>query len=184
MNLHLVQRECGACTACCVHLGIDNVPGYGPAGKEAGQSCKHLGFGCGIQETKPVSCKAFLCGWRHFLALEDDMRPDRTGILIAPLTVNLSREGRVAPMMKRGIAWSIQIFRHDVDPNLAFQLGQFLLARYPEIVRTVAIVSTHIGYGDNVPAVVMGDISLIEGGTTSAKASLEDAAKLIMEPLL
>lgn len=77
----LPGRECGSCTSCCVELAIDAPQLKKPDGCE----CPHLvaGAGCGIYADRPALCRNWYCGWRMG-ALTDDMRPDRSGMLLIP----------------------------------------------------------------------------------------------------
>ncbi len=79
-NLKLVPgRECGACTACCVVLAIDDPALTKPAGT-ACQNC--TGTGCGIYASRPETCREFVCEWRRLTLLDEDWRPDLSGVLI------------------------------------------------------------------------------------------------------
>jgi len=76
----LAQRVCGACTACCVSLAIDD-----PAiRKRAGHPCVHrvAGEGCAIYDSRPSTCREFICGWRALDWVDEGLRPDRAGVLI------------------------------------------------------------------------------------------------------
>jgi hypothetical protein len=75
-------KRCGACRACCVELRIET-PEFRKAG---GTPCPHhTGAGCGIYTTRYKICRDFLCGWLLFPELDDDWRPDRSGVLILPV---------------------------------------------------------------------------------------------------
>ena len=75
----IAGRECGACTACCVEMAVDD-----PALKKpANQACPHMRGGCAIHDHLPETCRHWYCGWR-FLNLSDAMRPDRSRILLSP----------------------------------------------------------------------------------------------------
>ena len=80
MDEPLVQgRECGGCTACCVHLRIDTPE----LQKQADIACTNLiAGGCAIHATRPLICREWFCGWRQFDYLPDGMRPDRCGIIV------------------------------------------------------------------------------------------------------
>jgi hypothetical protein len=53
--------------------------------KLPGVICEHCtGRGCGIYETRPRPCRGFNCGWRLLAQLDDDWRPDRSGVLVTP----------------------------------------------------------------------------------------------------
>jgi hypothetical protein len=73
-------RECGACTACCFEIDIDD-----PAlRKPARQLCDNcVDAGCAIYDTRPQDCRSWYCGWRRIAELSDDFRPDRAGIMVA-----------------------------------------------------------------------------------------------------
>jgi hypothetical protein len=80
-GLNLVpSRECGTCTVCCKQLTID-VP---ELKKLPGVLCDHCeeGKGCRIYPMRPPVCVNWYCGWRFLPRLDDDWRPDRSGILI------------------------------------------------------------------------------------------------------
>lgn len=74
--------ECGACSLCCKVMAIPEL------GKADGEWCKHIcrnHKGCGIYETRPEVCRAFLCLWRKGMALTGSgpkhLRPDRCGVV-------------------------------------------------------------------------------------------------------
>lgn len=72
-------RECGGCVECCIAPPIDDPE----LRKHAGAKCRNCtGAGCAIYETRPRSCRVFHCGWRALAELDDDWRPDRSGVLI------------------------------------------------------------------------------------------------------
>jgi hypothetical protein len=76
----LPTRSCGECTVCCKVLLIDDpslqkLPGVLCA------NCKE-GAGCQIYAMRPSPCRGFDCGWMLMSELGDDLRPDRSGILI------------------------------------------------------------------------------------------------------
>lgn len=74
----LAQRQCGPCKACCIYLEIEDLA----LQKKAGTPCPHLnGTGCSIYDSRPETCAKFLCGWRLFAELNDDWRPDQSGVL-------------------------------------------------------------------------------------------------------
>ena len=73
-------RECGNCTACCTHLRIED----DELKKLAGEPCPHLSNhqGCSIYATRPITCRNWYCGWRYMSQLDDQCRPDQSGIMI------------------------------------------------------------------------------------------------------
>lgn len=94
------KRSCGGCTACCTALKIATPE----LRKKAQVDCRHLtGGGCGIYETRPEICREFLCGWRLFADMNDDWRPDRSGVLV----VRLGPE-RLSPQY-RAIGYGVEL---------------------------------------------------------------------------
>lgn len=65
---------------CCDVLGVPEL------GKPYFARCEHLTEkGCGIYETRPVSCRDYHCIWLKGYG-EDSDRPDRSGILVSAET--------------------------------------------------------------------------------------------------
>jgi hypothetical protein len=50
--------------------------------KAAGVLCRHCQDGCSIYEIRPQVCRSFHCGWRQLPILDDDWRPDRSGVFV------------------------------------------------------------------------------------------------------
>jgi len=72
------SRECGACTACCVALGIADPQ----LQKPIGMPCQHLsGSGCGIYERRPGTCREWQCAWKWSSLIPSDLRPDKLGVM-------------------------------------------------------------------------------------------------------
>jgi len=74
-------RSCGACTACCVEIAIDDPQ----LQKPDHVACMHMreGQGCTIHDRLPKTCRNWYCGWR-FLTLSDAMRPDLSHVMLSP----------------------------------------------------------------------------------------------------
>ena len=78
---HLVpNRECGECTACCVHLLIKD-ENFEKAADEPCSNMVEKG-GCKIYSSRPSVCQDWHCAWRFMAQLGDEWRPDRSGILL------------------------------------------------------------------------------------------------------
>jgi hypothetical protein len=78
---HLVpNRECGECTACCVVLLIDDEDFKKPAD----QVCSNLmeKGGCKIYTKRPSVCQEWYCAWRFMAQLDEEWRPDKSGVLL------------------------------------------------------------------------------------------------------
>ena len=68
-------RQCGGCTACCMVMGVAEVPTpfYSP--------CRHQTVnGCAIYDKRPGACRDFYCEWLVGGLTESD-RPDRLGLV-------------------------------------------------------------------------------------------------------
>ena len=79
------RRSCGTCTACCDGWMVGTI--FGHEMKE-GQPCFFRGEKCcTIYERRPEKpCRSFVCGWlQRDSPFPEDFRPDRLGILIAPI---------------------------------------------------------------------------------------------------
>ena len=82
-------RSCGECTVCCTALAIETAE----LRKAPGVACVHCtATGCGVYQTRYPICRTYFCGWFGLPDLDDDWRPDRSGILISPYTA-AEREG-------------------------------------------------------------------------------------------
>ncbi|WP_245542335.1 YkgJ family cysteine cluster protein [Psychromonas hadalis] len=78
---HLVpNRECGQCTACCVVLLIDDKNFKKPADQRCVNIMKT--GGCKIYNKRPSVCQEWHCAWRFMAQLDENWRPDRSGILL------------------------------------------------------------------------------------------------------
>ena len=73
-------RDCGECTVCCAVLAIDDPD----IQKTAGVRCRHCGTsnagGCTIYQERPRPCRELFCAWRQLEMLDDEWRPDRSGV--------------------------------------------------------------------------------------------------------
>jgi len=72
-------RACGDCKVCCIVPPIDEVEMQ----KIPNAICRHrLAGGCNIYDKRPTACRTYFCGWRRLAFLDDDWRPDKSGVLI------------------------------------------------------------------------------------------------------
>jgi hypothetical protein len=79
--VNLVQnRECGECTVCCTVVLID-APDFQKLPGVTCQNCK-AGAGCQIYAMRPSACRGFYCAWRYMPELPEQLRPDRSGIMV------------------------------------------------------------------------------------------------------
>ena len=75
----MAQRSCGTCTLCCKLLRVPELE------KPAGEWCAacRRGRGCGRYADRPPSCRLFECFWLMEEGFPDELRPDRSGVVIA-----------------------------------------------------------------------------------------------------
>ena len=75
------SRECGECNICCSALLIDDPP----VKKLPNVLCEHWCGGCDIYDSRPNTCREFLCGWRQSATFAESWRPDRSNVLVRVL---------------------------------------------------------------------------------------------------
>jgi hypothetical protein len=66
-------RACGSCSLCCKVVAVEELE------KPIGVWCKHCNRqnGCTIYETRPPSCRKFICQWLIAEGLGPEWKPDR-----------------------------------------------------------------------------------------------------------
>jgi len=71
-------KPCGECSLCCKLLGVQELQ------KPPGKWCDHFeaGAGCSIYAHRPEECVNFLCTWKGAPFLSDDLRPDKSGVIL------------------------------------------------------------------------------------------------------
>lgn len=87
LDKHLVHdRNCGECTVCCISLRIEEPE----LTKKTDVPCPNLSSmkGCAIYESRPGVCRNWFCGWRIMPFLNEEMRPDKSKVLIKTDGVN------------------------------------------------------------------------------------------------
>lgn len=78
------EHVCGECTMCCKLLGVEEI------GKAPNQWCGHcaIGSGCQIYATRPKSCQEFECLWLQTPDMPEELRPDRSKVVLWMTTDN------------------------------------------------------------------------------------------------
>lgn len=116
------NRECGECTVCCQVLLIDEPD----LQKQPGVMCKNCtaGGGCQIYDTRPAACRGFFCGWRVMPELGDELRPDRSGIMI-----RLIRDHIPAGLNPVGFYFLLFGRTDVIGPGLADYLSRLVMNR-------------------------------------------------------
>jgi hypothetical protein len=74
-------RSCGVCSLCCKLLEVSEIS------KPEGKWCVHCAPGrerCIIHDRRPDQCRSFYCGWLTMADLDDEWRPTRAKMVLAP----------------------------------------------------------------------------------------------------
>lgn len=73
------MSACGDCTVCCKTMGVIEIS------KDPGVQCEHCtGTACAIYDRRPPTCAGFKCVWLQEDNLPEEMRPDRSHVLMIP----------------------------------------------------------------------------------------------------
>ncbi len=127
------NRSCGTCTVCCKVLTIDD-PDFQKAAGILCPNCKEA-KGCQIYAMRPKPCRGFECCWKTMPELGDDLRPDRSGILIRYIQDHNIPPG-LAPV---GLSFLV----HDDNPNVIGPGFAGFLGRY--VAQNVAVFLSRRG---------------------------------------
>ena len=94
-----LTKACGGCTMCCKIMAIDELE------KPMGAWCPHCqpGVGCKIYDERPPSCRAFKCYWLVDPTMAQNLRPDRTKVVLDQDTNGHRMIARCAPATP--LAW-------------------------------------------------------------------------------
>jgi hypothetical protein len=79
-------RECGACTACCFEITIDD-PMLAKPPRETCVNC--TAQGCAIYAERPEACRSWFCVWRRVADLPDHLSPDRSGLIVCLVEIRV-----------------------------------------------------------------------------------------------
>lgn len=106
------KRVCGDCTVCCTVAPVATEQ----LRKPPNTTCPHcVATGCAIYASRPTDCRDSLCGWRSYPELDDDWRPDRSGVLI--------------------------LTEHDVPPTYERRVGlKFLLVESDALIHSARLI--------------------------------------------
>jgi hypothetical protein len=134
------SRSCGECSACCKILAIDELK------KPPSIWCQHvkIGQGCEIYENRPASCRKFNCLWILDPRLPDEMRPDKSHVVL-----HVQKEmGRL---------------KVNVDPDTPEAWQRGLTRKYIEMVRKTGVdVLIVVGDKKNLQKMYTADDTEVE----------------------
>lgn len=118
------SRVCGDCTV----LGVADLPQYKPPGVP----CQHLSqtcSGCSIYDSRPTSCREYECLWRKGNISDEDMRPDKIGLIF-----DEAAEGRDSLMWKYRAITCREVFDGASEAPRARDLIAVLSAQVPVMI--------------------------------------------------
>ena len=75
-----IKNLCGECTLCCTLFKVDWLE------KPENTPCIHCDTGCAIHNEKPKECTDFNCSYIQSSVDNENMRPDKCGIIFEMLT--------------------------------------------------------------------------------------------------
>lgn len=135
-------RQCGDCQLCCKLLPIPEQE----LAKPANQRCKHqhVGKGCGIYKTRPLSCRSWFCRWMADPRAHDLPRPDRCHYVVDTLLDNIVATNNETANVTRVPA--IQVW---VDPAYPHAHRDPRLRRYLEMMAQMFGYTTLIRYSES-----------------------------------
>lgn len=118
-------RQCGDCKICCIVPPIDEPEMQ----KQTNAACRHRSHtGCDIYETRPSACRTYFCGWRRLAFLDDDWRPDRSGVLIESGTGATTGAGSLVLVLVANPLKTVRDprFQDFIGTGMAQKLSMFL----------------------------------------------------------
>ena len=122
------KRQCGECTACCVHLSKVIFDEF----FDLGVPCKYLDKKCTIYESRPIDpCRMFNCSWLHSPHMIPDwMKPSLSNVMLvnrpgylAAIVCDISKEYEPA------IQWLID-FHKDTKCNISITVEKNKILRF------------------------------------------------------
>jgi hypothetical protein len=146
-------KSCGSCSLCCKVVGVDELA------KPIGVWCRHCNrqSGCAIYETRPASCRMFICQWMRAEDLGPEWKPDRAKFALLKsaggrhLTVFADPGNpfawRRSPYYENLKHWAVHGARNTADLHLVdVMIGQRCIVILPD--REVDI--GHLGPGEMI----------------------------------
>ena len=98
--------KCGECTACCDVFPINWL------NKEANVKCVHSCNGCNIHSIIPKECSDYNCAFSQIDKCDEDLRPDKCGIIFERVTDRLFL-GVVDPNMEVTEGFTVVLHKFD-----------------------------------------------------------------------
>lgn len=129
------SRSCGECTVCCTALVIDT-PEFR---KLPGVTCSNCAAGgCAIYVTRYPICRSYFCGWMQSPELDDTWRPDRSGVILSPLTGGIPEEFEVREGVELLVVGGAEAIRRPAFAALVLSLVASKVPTYLAVPGPVA----------------------------------------------
>jgi len=92
------KHSCGSCTLCCKLMAVYHDEGLTRLQKPANTWCEHcdIGKGCRIYENRPKPCVVFECLWLQHSEMPDELKPDRSHVVMFELPDEVKRADALA----------------------------------------------------------------------------------------
>jgi hypothetical protein len=161
------SRECGECTVCCKVLLIDD-PEFQKMPGVLCPNCK-TGAGCQIYAMRPSPCRGFNCGWKLMPELGDELRPDRSGIIIRHM-----REHIPPGLEPVGLNFLLYGRTDVIGPGFANYLGRLVAQR----VAVCLSIRGPDGFSDG-GVLLNGHLAPVLGDANKILSVLHDALKAL-----
>jgi hypothetical protein len=136
-SLIVPGRSCGSCSLCCKVLHIAELD------KPIGKWCGHCrpGNGCGIHQTRPVSCRGFYCEWMIGKGLGPEWKPDRCkfvlkktndGNLTAHVDPGFPNAWRATPYYQNFKIWAADAAKQTPMRVISIMVGERVTVVLPD----------------------------------------------------
>ncbi len=135
-------RSCEGCTMCCKIFGIPELA------KPKHEWCAHcaIGSGCKIYETRPQSCRDFVCGWLVDASVPEHWKPSKSRMVLTSeddgrrLVINVDT-GRLDAWRKEPYYGEIK----KLAANVARNRGQLILWQGRNAIAILPGREKHLG---------------------------------------
>jgi hypothetical protein len=152
-------RDCDGCTLCCKVMEVQEIA------KPGGKWCQHCrtGVGCGIYETRPLACSAYVCGYLTLPELGEEWKPAISRLIVPSMVTDGSIIVRVDPA--RPDAWRRQPYYAELQKWAREALSEQRRVVVYAGGHSIVILPDHaVDLGDVRP----DELIVIMSGTTGA----------------
>jgi hypothetical protein len=152
-------RSCDGCTLCCKVMEVKEIA------KPGGKWCQHCttGVGCGIYESRPLACSAYVCGYLTIPELTAEWKPAVSRLVLPSMVTDGSIIVQVDPA--RPDAWRRQPYYAELQKWSRRALGEQQRVIVYSAGHSIVILPDHaVDLGDVTP----DELIIIMSGSTAA----------------